>query len=170
MKFSNFLPLAIFTSLSLFFLLKLFNFEESKNITSALIDKPFPQLTLPNLENKSKINAHVGKDIIVVNFFASWCAPCREEHEVFKEFSEDFFIIGVAYKDSFENLNNFLLELGNPYREIFLDSTGKSAIELGLYGVPETYFVDLRGVIKYKHVGPINRGQFKKYISKMQSL
>ena len=169
MKFSQFLPLTIFSFLSLFLLIKLFNFESSKSLSSALINKPFPNITLPSLNKKSNIDQFIGKRKLAINFFASWCAPCKTEHVVLTEFSDDFFIIGIAYKDNKEKINKFLLDLGNPYKEIFIDSTGKSAIELGLYGVPETYFIDEFGTIKYKHVGPINREQFKDYILKMES-
>ena len=170
MKFSQFIPLTIFSLLSLFLLIKLVNFESSKSLSSALINKPFPNISLPSLKKNTNIKQFIGKRKLAINFFASWCVPCKTEHAVLTEFSDDFFIIGIAYKDKKEKVNKFLLDLGNPYKEIFIDLTGQSAIELGLYGVPETYFVDEYGIIKYKHVGPVNRKQFKDYILKMRNL
>ena len=79
---------------------------------------------------------------MIINIFASWCAPCRVEHEVFKSISMDYSIIGIAYKDSVENIDSFLKELGNPYEKIFYDFLGKDLINLGIYGVFETFFVN----------------------------
>ena len=169
MKFSKFIPLILFSSLSLFLLIKLSNFERSKSLSSALINKPFPNITLPSLNKEANIKQFIGKEKLAINFFASWCLPCKIEHAVLTEFSNDIFIIGIAYKDKTIQINKFLSDLGNPYKEIFIDFTGESAIELGLYGVPETYFVDENGIIKYKHVGPVNRKQFKDYILKMEN-
>ena len=166
----KFLPLTVFTLLSLFLLIKLFNFNENKSLSSALINKPFPNIILPSLNHDSSLDRFIGKKKLAVNFFASWCVPCRAEHEVLTEFSDEFLIIGIAYKDEVVNVNSFLKELGNPYKEIFLDFSGDSAIELGLYGVPETYFVDENGNIKYKYVGPINRKEFKNFLEKMIKL
>ncbi len=169
MKFKQFIPLTIFIIFSFFLLIRLFNSEKNNSLSSALINKPFPEVFLTSFDKKSNIKDYVGKSKLAINFFASWCAPCRKEHEVLTEFSESIFIIGIAYKDTVEKLNNFLSELGNPYEKIFLDFTGSSAIELGLYGVPETYFVDEKGIIKYKHVGPISRKEFKEYMKKMNN-
>ena len=113
-----------------------------------------------SLESNESINNYInGKDVII-NIFASWCAPCRIEHKVFNNYSKDYTILGIAYKDSVENIEGFLEELGNPYKKIFFDFSGKESINLGLYGVPETFFVDKKGEIKYKHVGPINKEVF----------
>lgn len=168
-KNMKFIPLTIFIFLSIFFFIKLSNFEYTESLSSALINKPFPDIILPSLDEKASMDGLIGKKKFAINFFASWCLPCREEHEVLEEFSNEFPIIGIAYKDKMENISNFLKDLGNPYEQVFLDFSGKSAIELGLYGVPETYFIDENGIIKYKHVGPIDRLKFKEYIAKMKN-
>ena len=80
-------------------------------------------------------------------------------------FKKDYIIVGVGYKDTENNIKNFLSELGNPFRTVMLDSNGRAAIELGLYGVPETYFIGKDGKIKYRHVGPITKDKFNKIIS-----
>lgn len=165
----KFIPLTVFLLLSIFFLIKLFNFENTQSLSSALINKPFPKIILPALDKNASMEGFIGKKKFAINFFASWCLPCREEHEVLEEFSNEFSIIGIAYKDKIEKISNFLEDLGNPYEQVFLDFSGKSAIELGLYGVPETYFIDQNGIIKYKHVGPINRSEFKDYMVKMKN-
>ncbi len=165
MKFLKFIPVFCFFILSVFLYKKIDNFENTKDLSSALIDKPFPILKLLPYEKEIDLRKLIGEKAIVVNFFASWCAPCKIEHEVLKSFSNKVDIIGIAYKDTKKNINRYLQELGNPYKYIYLDNEGKNAIELGLYGVPETYFVDNNGVIKYKHVGPIQFKEFKEFIS-----
>ena len=115
-------------------------------------------------ENQIKLSDFRGK-VVLLNLWASWCAPCRIEHEVLKNFSKEYTIIGIAYKDSIENIESFLKELGNPYEKIFYDFSGKESINLGLYGVPETFFVNKDSKILYKHVGPIKKQEFKKIIS-----
>tara|TARA_E500000178_G_C16908477_1_gene701434 strand:- start:394 stop:909 length:516 start_codon:yes stop_codon:yes gene_type:complete len=165
MKILKFIPFIAFIFLTIFLFKKINNFEESKNLSSALIDKPFPDLDLNNLDGGKRLKDIIGKKNLIINYFASWCAPCRLEHETLTIFKKDHNIIGIAYKDERKNITKFLKELGNPYREVFLDRNGRSAIDLGLYGVPETYFVDRRGFIRYKHVGPIDEDEFKKIIN-----
>ena len=165
MKLIKFIPIILFTILSIFLYKKIDNYETTKSLSSALIDKPFPLLNLNSFNEEQDISNIVGKKFFVVNFFASWCLPCKVEHNVLKYFSDQVDIVGIAYKDSTNNIENYLLEFGNPYKYIYLDNNGKNAIELGLYGVPETYFVDNKGVIKYKHVGPITLKQFRNIIS-----
>ena len=162
MKLFKFIPILLFLVLSIFLYKKIDNYETTKSLSSAFIDKPLPKLSLISLDNAEKAEIINVNSIIAINFFASWCIPCRKEHEVLKFFSKDIDIIGIAYKDKKENIENYLLELGNPYEKVYMDLDGKNAIELGLYGVPETYFIDKNGIIKYKHVGPINYSQFKK--------
>ncbi len=160
MKILKYIPLFLFLIISVFFYNKIKYQEKLKPLSSALLEKPFPTLDILSLESNESINNYInGKDVII-NIFASWCAPCRIEHKVFNNYSKDYTILGIAYKDSVENIEGFLEELGNPYKKIFFDFSGKESINLGLYGVPETFFVDKKGEIKYKHVGPINKEVF----------
>ena len=116
-------------------------------MSSALIEKKFPNLKIKSLDNNESINNFIDNKFVVINIFASWCAPCRIEHEVLKNFSKEYTIIGIAYKDSIENIESFLQELGNPYDKVFYDFSGKESINLGLYGVPETFL--LTRIVKF---------------------
>jgi len=95
--------------------------------------------------------------VTLVNVFASWCAPCREEHPVLLALSQDkrFAMAGLNYKDQPENARRFLGDLGNPYQAIGVDPAGRTAIDWGVYGVPETFVIGKDGKIAYKHVGPL---------------
>lgn len=98
------------------------------------------------------------KKFIVINIWASWCLPCRQEHQYIKNISEipDLKMIGLNYKDKRDNAQKFLDELGNPFDIILLDPNGTKSIFLGAYGVPETYIIDRELNILRKYIGPIN--------------
>ena len=98
------------------------------------------------------------KKFIVINIWASWCLPCRQEHQYIKNISEipDLNMIGLNYKDKRDNAQKFLDELGNPFDIILLDPNGTKSIFLGAYGVPETYIIDRELNILRKYIGPIN--------------
>ena len=167
MKLLKFFPLIIFLIVSIFLYHKIKHQKKLEPLSSALIKKDFPTLKIKSLANDETINDFIKNNFVVINIFASWCAPCRIEHEVLKSFSEEFSIIGIAYKDSIENIESFLLELGNPYKKVFYDFTGKESINLGIYGVPETFFVNKNGKILYKHVGPIKKQEFHEIVSEI---
>tara|TARA_B100000073_G_C23572369_1_gene508719 strand:+ start:85 stop:594 length:510 start_codon:yes stop_codon:yes gene_type:complete len=164
MNLLKFLPLVIFLIVSIFLYNKLKFQKKLEPLSSALIQKKVPSLQFKNLDNNQTINEFIKDRFVIINIFASWCAPCRVEHEVLKSISKDYSIIGIAYKDSVENIESFLKELGNPYEKIFYDFLGKDSINLGIYGVPETFFVNKDSKILYKHVGPIKKQDFKKII------
>jgi cytochrome c biogenesis protein CcmG/thiol:disulfide interchange protein DsbE len=96
--------------------------------------------------------------VTLVNFFASWCAPCREEQPALMALARQPGVIldGIAYKDKPVDSRNFLARIGNPYRRVAVDRDGTTAINFGVYGVPETYVVDGTGHIRYRHVGPLS--------------
>ena len=135
-------------------------------LPSALIDKPAPNLDVPELkglmvngEQIPGMTQNMFKDkISIVNVFASWCVPCRQEHPQIVELGKDdrLQIVGINQKDSNKNALGFLAELGNPYDVVGVDRSGRASIEWGVYGVPETFIVNHQGRIIYKHVGPIN--------------
>lgn len=130
-------------------------------IPSALIGTKAPALALPPLEGSNVpalTDAAITGKLTLVNVFASWCVPCRQEHPMLKELSKDrrLNIVGINYKDKADNAVRFLGELGNPYAAIGIDPNGRAAIDWGVYGIPETYLVGPAGTILYKKVGPID--------------
>jgi len=135
-------------------------------IPSALIGTKAPKLALPPLEGSNlpalTDDAIKGK-LSLVNVFASWCIPCRDEHPVLKELAKDgrLNIVAINYKDTSENALRFLGELGNPYNAIGIDPNGSAAIDWGVYGIPETYLVAPDGTILYKQVGPFTATSLK---------
>lgn len=158
-------PVLIFVALASLFFFALQKGDPSK-IPSALIGKPAPTFSLVPIEGLIEagrpVPAFTSGDLAsgsptVVNFWASWCLPCVDEHPMLIELKKRTAvrIVGVNYKDQAANARRFLARYGNPFVAVGGDPAGKAAIEWGVYGMPETFVVDGRGVIVYKHVGPI---------------
>ena len=129
-------------------------------IPSALINKKIPNFNSPSLLEKKYFLSkdEFGNETIIVNFFASWCLPCKAEHRYLKNFSENGLkIIGINYKDDPKKAIKWLGELGNPYANVAIDSNGLIAIDWGVYGIPETFIVNANNIIQYRHVGPITK-------------
>ncbi len=165
------LPLVVFAGLAGLFLFQLTLGHDPKEIPSALIDKPAPEFSLPALEGLTKNGTPVpglaredllGK-VSVVNIFASWCVPCRQEHPLLEELAkvDGIQLVAINYKDKPENARRFLGSLGNPYQRIGVDAAGRAAIEWGVYGVPETFIIDEKGTIRYKFIGPLNPASYR---------
>lgn len=160
------LPLAIFLGLALIFWTQLNSGRDISEIPSALIGNKAPWRDLEPLAGATKdgaptpaLTTQSGKGkLTLVNFWASWCVPCRQEHPAVLALSKDprLTVLGVNYKDGSENALRFLGELGNPYSAIGLDPDGRMAIDWGVYGIPETYLVGPDGTILYKKVGPLD--------------
>ena len=158
------LPLAGFMLLAGIFLLRLQSGDPSK-IPSALIGRPAPQTALPALEGLVDNGAPVpGLDpaalkgrVSVVNVWASWCVPCRDEAPLLTELARDkrLQIVGINYKDAADNARRFLGRYGNPFGMVGVDPNGRASIEWGVYGVPETFVVGREGTILYKLVGAV---------------
>ena len=157
-RLGAFLPLGIFLGLAAALAVGLT--LEPRTIPSALIDKPAPDFALPPLlpggQGLSSADLRGGNPVLV-NVFASWCVPCREEQPVLMEIARSggVAIHGLNYKDRPEEARAFLAELGNPFGRIGADRSGRVGIDWGVYGVPETYVVDGNGRIVLKHVGPL---------------
>ena len=152
------LPLGVLVVLAGIFLLRLEQGDDPARIPSALIGKPAPMLALaglPGYEGFGPAELADGK-VKLINFWASWCAPCRIEHPLLSALKGEVALYGVAYKDKPDLSLGFLDELGNPFDRIAVDPDGRVAIEWGVYGVPETYIVDGKGTIVFKHVGPLD--------------
>ena len=156
------LPLILFLGLAAIFLTQLMSGRDTQTIPSALIGQPAPVTNLLPVEALSIVPGIAPGDfkgkVTILNVFASWCAPCRDEHPVLMELAKDtrFQLIGLNYKDKQANAAGFLAELGNPYAKIGSDESGRAGIDWGVYGVPETFVIGPDGIIRYKHVGPLN--------------
>ena len=161
LKYIKLSPIILFLILSYFLFWKIKNIQNNKELQSVLLNQDLPKLELEYVDAKFTLNSLLGKKAFIINFFASWCAPCREEHAVLEKYSKDQIIIGIAYKDDISSVKKFLSELGDPYDILMLDQNGRAAIDLGLYGVPETYFIDSKGKIKYRQVGPLTVKKFE---------
>jgi len=129
-------------------------------VRSVLIDKPAPTFTLPAVAGtgvKGFDTASLTGEVTVVNVFASWCVPCRDEHPLLEVLKAESGVrlFGIDQRDQADNAVKFLTELGNPYDRIGGDTDNRVSIDWGVYGVPETFVVNAAGVITYKHVGPM---------------
>jgi cytochrome c biogenesis protein CcmG/thiol:disulfide interchange protein DsbE len=133
----------------------------AREISSALIGKPFPKFNLPNLDpDKPDISEKILKgQITIVHFWASWCGSCRKEQMVLTALdkSDDFQLVGINYKDSRKNADLWLNKLGNPYTVNIFDASGILGSDLGIYGTPTTYIIDQDGIIRYRHVGALTK-------------
>jgi len=138
-------------------------------VPSVLINKPAPDFALPPVAglgvsgfDTDMLKGHVS----VVNVFASWCVPCRDEHPVLMSLKDRIGvpIYGINQKDQPDNAKAFLAELGDPYAAVGADSNGRASIDWGVYGVPETFVVDARGIITSKIVGPLDANSVAKVL------
>lgn len=169
------LPLILFIVLAVFLALGL-NLHPSE-IPSPLIGKPAPAFSAPKLqapEEKLSPTDLKGK-VWLFNVWASWCASCRSEHPVLNQLAQQkaAVIVGLNYKDEPEAAKGWLAQLGNPYDVSIMDQDGRIGIDWGVYGVPETFVIDKRGVIRYKHTGPVTpedvQQTFLPLIAKLQA-
>ncbi|HEX2590105.1 MAG TPA: DsbE family thiol:disulfide interchange protein [Rhizomicrobium sp.] len=128
-------------------------------LPSVMIGKPVPARVLAALDDETKgfAPADLTGHVTIVNVWASWCIPCRQEAPALAELAKDKSIQlwGFVYKDKPAAARAFLAEYGNPFSRIGLDADGSTAIEWGVYGVPETYVIDAQGVIRERYVGPL---------------
>ncbi|WP_308910904.1 DsbE family thiol:disulfide interchange protein [Pseudokordiimonas caeni] len=155
-----FLPLAAFVALVALMGAMLLGDRNPAEVDSALVGRAAPTLTLYALEpgGEPLVPADLRRGVpVIVNFFASWCVPCRAEHESLMALAGEHKvqIIGIAYKDKPAAARAFLEELGNPYDKVVLDESGRAGIEWGVSGVPETFVIDGDGMVRYRHWGPV---------------
>ncbi|ASY58563.1 MULTISPECIES: DsbE family thiol:disulfide interchange protein [Sinorhizobium] len=166
------LPLLIFAALALIFWSQLNSGRDISEIPSALIGTKAPKLDLPPLQGAvtpsgqpmpALTDTAVKGRLTLVNVWASWCVPCRQEHPVILELSKDprLTVVGINYKDRNDNALRFLGELGNPFSAVGIDPNGKAAIDWGVYGIPESFLVAADGTILYKRAGPFDERTLK---------
>ena len=158
------LPLIAFMALAALFLYRLGSGDPSR-LPSVLIGRPAPKTDLPplaGLERDGKAvpglsNASFMGAVTVVNVWASWCVPCHDEVPFLEQLSKDkrIQLVGINYKDAPDNARRFLNRYGNPFAAAGVDENGRTSIDWGVYGVPETYVIGRDGSIAFKLVGPI---------------
>jgi len=154
------LPLIIFFVLMGFLAQSLY--ESETELPSPLIGKPIPEFKLRNLITEEFVtNDQIIGNISLINVWATWCVGCEIEHKFLVELSQDrnvnLPIIGLNWKDDDQLAKLWLKQLGDPYMLVLKDPEGKTAIDFGVYGAPETFLIDSNGIIHFKHIGPLDR-------------
>lgn len=164
-----FIPLLIVVAMGLLFLLVLKDEDyDPQALPSALIDKPMPVFSLPMLLRDGQVTqADLRGEVALVNVWATWCVSCRVEHPFLNQLAktQGLVIYGINYKDEVLEARKWLDELGNPYRLNIVDEDGRLGLDLGVYGAPETYVIDKKGIIRYKHVGIVSEKLWRETLS-----
>lgn len=168
------LPLVIFAGLAGIFAVQLLGGNDPARIPSAMIGRRVPDFNAQPLDGLARDGsavpglkaADLKGEVTVVNVFASWCVPCREEHPTLLKLAEDKTIrlVGLNYKDDPNNARRFLGQIGNPYTAVGTDPNGRIGIDWGVYGVPETFVVGPDGTIDYKFIGPLSDETLEKVL------
>jgi cytochrome c biogenesis protein CcmG/thiol:disulfide interchange protein DsbE len=158
------LPVAIFVGLAVLFVFRLGGGDPGQ-VPSALIGRPAPAFALQALDGLTAngepvpglSDADLKGRVSVVNVWASWCGPCRQEHPFLVDLAKDptIRVVGINQRDDPDNARRFLGALGNPYAAVGTDPKGRASIDWGVYGVPETFIVGPDGRIRHKHIGPL---------------
>ncbi|MEJ2454115.1 MAG: DsbE family thiol:disulfide interchange protein [Candidatus Thiodiazotropha sp.] len=162
------IPLVIFALIASFLAWGLKRDYDPKHIPSPLIGKSVPEFTLPSLEQAETMvsNKDLLGNVYLLNVWATWCISCRAEHETLVQLSRSgkVDIVGLNWKDERDKAQVWLRQLGNPYSVNIFDKKGRTAIDLGVYGAPETFLVDSQGIIRFKHAGPVTHDLFNNKI------
>ena len=155
------LPLILFGALAalLFAGIRLNQTRDPDAIPSPLIGKPIPTFTLPTLHDPARIvtSEELRGAPFLLNVWGSWCPECRVEHPLIDALARSgrLRVIGYNYKDAPDDAKRWLQQFGDPYALILADESGRSAIDFGIYGAPETFLVDAEGIVRFKHVGAL---------------
>ena len=154
------LPIAIVAVLVALFWIGLDPNRDKSILPSALVGKPAPAINLPGLSDTAPrlTLARFKGQLVAINFFASWCLPCRAEHPLLKQITAEFGVpvIGVAWKDKPEAARSYLADLGDPYAATAMDENGRTGIDFGITGVPETFLIGADGSVLYRFAGPLS--------------
>ena len=138
-------------------------------LPSALVGRTVPEFSLAPLDPAAQklATADVKGQVTVINFFASWCLPCKAEHPLLFQLGKDYGIpvYGIAFKDRPEDTAAYIREMGSPYRKIGLDADGRVSLDFGLMGVPETFILDREGVVRYRLPQPLDEDTIKDQIA-----
>lgn len=162
MKGSRWLPLIVFAALAALLAsgVWLSRRGDREALPSPLIGKPAPDFALPSLHEPDRIVTlrQLRGAPFVLNVWGSWCVACRDEHPVLSRFAESkrVRVVGYNWKDERGDALRWLEQFGNPFWLVVADTEGRTAIDWGVYGAPETFLVDARGVVRWKHVGPMD--------------
>jgi cytochrome c biogenesis protein CcmG/thiol:disulfide interchange protein DsbE len=154
-------PLLLFAVVTGYFLWGLISERDPGRVPSMMVEKPVPTFDLPPLDGlglPGLASADLGNgQVAVVSFFASWCLPCRAEHPLLMKLAKEdgVRVFGIDFRDRPEDGRRWLGELGNPYQRVGDDSHGRTAIDFGASGVPETFVIDREGKIRHQHIGPL---------------
>jgi cytochrome c biogenesis protein CcmG, thiol:disulfide interchange protein DsbE len=155
------LPFAAFVGLVVLFAFGLNPSRDIHALPSPLIGKPAPEIALSDLLDPSRAvsNAALKGQVYVLNVWGTWCVACREEHEALLAISQQHVvpIIGLDWKDQRDRAQQWLQQLGNPYQAVAFDSDGRTGVNWGVYGAPETYLVDQQGRVIYKFISPMTQ-------------
>lgn len=161
-------PLIVFALLVVLLVVGLMKAQYIRDVPSPLIGKPTPQFSLSTVEDQQQTMSsdEFKGQVSLVNIWASWCVSCRAEHEVlnYAAQQENLKIYGINYKDELADARRWLKNRGNPYVKSAFDENGLLGIDWGVYGVPETFVIDDKGSIRYKHTGPIYIDDLKNII------
>ena len=165
------LPLLAFIVVAVFLGLGLKN--DPRLVPSPLIDKPAPSFALPTLADDQLVlsnNDFAGK-VWLLNVWASWCAACKIEHPVLLQMAgQGAILVGLNYKDTEPQAKAWLESYQNPYQQVIVDADGRIGIDFGVYGVPETFLIDQKGQIRYKHIGPVDQGDAVNLLTLVEQL
>jgi len=159
------IPLAIFLGLVALLLVSLETAEQRKLVASPLIGRPVPNFTLPGLldPDVQRSTADLKGEPYIINVWGSWCWACREEHPYIERLGHEAGIplVGFNWKDERDDALRWLNQFGDAWTFHMVDFEGRAAIDLGVYGAPETFLVDHEGIIRHKHIGPVNQTVFE---------
>jgi cytochrome c biogenesis protein CcmG/thiol:disulfide interchange protein DsbE len=158
------IPLLLFILIAAFLGWGLKKDYDPRHIPSPLIGKSVPAFSLPSVEQAGTLisDKDLLGNIYLLNVWATWCVSCRMEHQTLVELARagKVDIVGLNWKDERDKANTWLRQLGNPYLVNIFDEKGRTAIDLGVYGAPESFLVDSKGIIRFKHAGPVSHELF----------